>query len=216
MKSFVVSSSSSKASPSSKSLGTNHRVVSEIDLTQDCLTIARHLLQSSFTDGLLERLGIQPKGFPIIHFFKSEYFYYCYGPHAIQLADEFYGTRQLLRQEQNLEILEVNKKLMKKIASSLLERRVHVIFWNRIETVGWKVKFQALPGDYLLLEAELGSIDRSSFLSDFVATVSLTETNKLAAAFVSLMQSQIVLMEFNDDQDFSRFVCFFLIVVLIT
>lgn len=210
MKSFVVSSSSVKASPSSKSLGTNHRGPNDIDLTQDSLTLARHLLQSTFTEGLLERLGIQPRGFPIIHFFKSEYFYYCYGPHAIQLADEFYGTRQLLRQEQNLEILEVNKKLMKKIASSLIERRVHVIFWNRIESIGWKVKLQALPGDYLSLEAELGSLDRSSFLSDFVATVSfMNETNKLAAAFVSLMQSQIVLMEFNDDQDFSRFVCLF-------
>jgi DNA mismatch repair ATPase MutS len=150
-------------------------------------------------------LGLNLQSIPTIHFFKKEYFYCCYGYQALLIAEEFYGTRQVIRNDQNLESIDINRKLLNKIATYLLSHRYKILIWERSESEGWIKKIEACPGDIGQLEDEVGQLDKE-VTSDFVVAVKFggEETGKIGVAFVSTLQNQINMMEFIDDAEFSR------------
>lgn len=177
-----------------------------IDPLVDANSFAKSLLQLSPQSSILSKFHLKEHGLPIMHFFQKDYFFLCYGYQALKIADEFYGTRQVIRVDQSLESLEINKKLMIKICERLLEQRMHVVIWNKTESLGWAIKVEALPGDYQDLENELGSFHRDPSNSDFIAyiTFSSISQSSIGLALLSIIQNQIILIDYEDDHDFHK------------
>jgi len=148
--------------------------------------------------------------FKTFHVFKREKCYSCYDYHARQIADGYYENRNVIRIDNGLECLNMNRKTLSHVSVGLLERKFTMKIWGKPEknlsSSSWELICEATPGNYNQLEDELGFLERDTTSSSFVAGVKLDEKNSVVGlALMSTSINTIILTEFRDNEFFIRY-----------
>ena len=131
------------------------------------------------------------------HFFQKEYTYTCHGRQARSLADRFYTTGNVIKQEQGIDTLEVGTKLMGTILRALLSDRVNVKIWTKAPGADWHLLSLATPGNWSQVENLLDDCD-SSFLptiAGLYVTDQLGGECGLGVCIVNTSQTTITMFE---------------------
>ncbi len=145
---------------------------------------------------------------PIYHFFRREYSFSCYGWQAVSIAEEYYKTKQVLRSEYGLDCVDISRKFMRSIASSLIDKHCKLVIWhkeNHSATAMWQVQMEASSGSFDILEEELGNLEMEASSSCFSACVTAFDGDPLMGiALISVLTRRIALYKLLDDHQYSR------------